>query len=195
MMNIERHSVEDKKYLLNEDFSLNRYGLHVRLVREEDAEFIVKLRTNERNARFIHSTNPNIESQKAWIRNYKEREANGEDYYFIFFSNTLPVGLIRIYNIDYIKKNATAGSWVCEPELPIQIPISILIICREIMFDMLGAEKDCFDVRKGNKQVQRTHKMMGAEIVAEDELNYYFELPNAVFQEKKKDIINLLNIE
>ena len=63
------------------------------------------------------------------------------------------------------------------------------------MFNLLGMEKDCFDVRKGNRQVQRVHKMMGAEIVAEDELNYYFELPKTVFQEKKKDIINLLNIE
>lgn len=180
---------------LPENFELDRYGLHVRLVREEDAEFIIKLRTNERNARYIHSTNSNIESQREWIRYYKEREAKGKDYYFIFFYQNQPVGLIRIYNIDYIKKNATAGSWVCEPELPIQIPICILIICREIMFDMIGVEKDCFDVRKGNKQVQRTHKMMGAEIVAEDELNYYFELPNAVFQEKKKDIINILNIE
>ena len=180
---------------LPSNFELDRYGLHVRLVHEEDAEFIVKLRINERNARFIHSTSPNIETQKAWIRSYKKREANGKDYYFIFSSHSQPVGVIRIYDIDYIKKRATAGSWVCEPELPMQIPISILIICREIMFDMIGAEKDCFDVRKGNKQVQRTHEIMGAEIVAEDELNYYFELPNAVFQEKKKDIINLLNIE
>ena len=177
------------------NFELDRYGLHVRLVREEDAEFIVKLRTNERNARFIHSTNPNIETQREWIKYYKEREANGEDYYFIFYSQDKPVGVIRIYDIDYREKKATAGSWVCEPDLPLQIPICILIICRDIMFNLLGMEKDCFDVRKGNRQVQRVHKMMGAEIVAEDELNYYFELPKTVFQEKKKDIINLLNIE
>ena len=50
------------------------------------------------------------------------------------------------------------------------------------------------DVRKGNKHVQRVHKMMGAEIVAEDEWNYYFELHKEVFDEKKQEIINLLNI-
>lgn len=180
---------------LPSNFELDRYGLHVRLVREEDAEFIVKLRTNERNARFIHATNPNIEDQQEWIKNYKKRETKGEDYYFIFYFEDKPVGVIRIYDIDYMEKKATAGSWVCEPDLPLQIPICILIICREIMFDLLGMEKDCFDVRKGNKQVQRTHKMMGAEIVAEDNLNYYFELPRAIFQEKKKDIVELLNIE
>ena len=180
---------------LPENFELDRYGLHVRLVREEDAEFIVKLRTNERNARFIHVTNSNIAIQQEWIRDYKIRENKGEDYYFIFYSLNRPVGLIRIYDIDYIEAHATAGSWVCEPELPMQIPLSILIICREIMFDILGAEKDCFDVRKGNKHVQHIHKMMGAEVVKEDDLNYYFELPKVVFQEKKKDIVELLNIE
>lgn len=179
---------------LPENFELDRYGLHVRLVREEDAEFIVKLRTNERNARFIHVTNSNIAIQQEWIRDYKKRENKGEDYYFIFYYENKSVGVIRIYDIDYTEKKATAGSWVCEPDLPLQIPICILIICREIMFDLLGMEKDCFDVRKGNKQVQRTHKMMGAEIVAEDDLNYYFELPKSIFREKKNDIINLLNI-
>ncbi len=180
---------------LPENFELDRYGLHVRLVRVEDAEFIVKLRTNERNARFIHVTNSNIAIQQEWIRDYKIRETKGEDYYFIFYFENKPVGVIRIYDIDYRKKKATAGSWVCESDLPLQIPICILIICREIMFDSLGMEKDCFEVRKGNKQVQRTHKMMGAEIVAEDNLNYYFELSRAIFQEKKKDIVELLNIE
>ena len=180
---------------LPSNFELDRYSLHVRLVREEDAEFILSLRTNPVLSKYLHAVENDVDKQRQWIRSYKNREANGKDYYFIFSSHSQPVGVIRIYDIDYIKKRATAGSWVCEPELPMQIPISILIICREIMFDMIGAEKDCFDVRKGNKQVQRTHEIMGAEIVAEDELNYYFELPNAVFQEKKKDIINLLNIE
>ena len=180
---------------LPSNFELDRYGLHVRLVREEDAEFIVKLRTNVRNARFIHATNPNIAVQQEWIKNYKKRETKGEDYYFIFYFENKPVGVIRIYDVDNREKKATAGSWVCESDLPLQIPICILIICREIMFDLLGMEKDCFDVRKGNKQVQRIHKMMGAEIVAEDNLNYYLELPRAIFREKKNDIVELLNIE
>lgn len=180
--------------MIGDNFEIERYGLKFRLVREEDAEFIVKVRTDERNARFIHATDASVEKQVEWIKQYKVREAKGEDYYFIFYAQEQPVGLIRIYDIDYKDKKATAGSWVCVPDLPMQIPISVLIICREILFDTLGMEKDCFDVRKGNKHVQRVHKMMGAEIVAEDELNYYFELPKEVFEEKKHEIINLLNI-
>ena len=179
---------------LPRNIEFDRYGLHVRLVREEDAEFIVRLRTNERNARYIHATSVNIEDQIEWIRNYKSREGRGEDYYFIFYFNEVPVGLIRIYDINIEKNSVTAGSWVCEPDLPMQVPILILIICREIMFDEIGAELDHFDVRKGNKHVQRVHKMMGAEMVSEDDENYYFELTKDDFQVKKNDVLELLNV-
>lgn len=181
---------------ITESFELERYGLHLRMVRMEDAEFIIRLRTDPKLGHYLHATSNDISKQKEWLAVYKKREKRGEDYYFVFETpKGNPIGVIRIYNIDYIAKKATAGSWVCAQNLPIQIPISVLIICREIMFDMLGMEKDCFDVRKTNKQVLRLHKMMGAEMVAEDELNYFFELPKEVFEEKKHEIINLLNIE
>ena len=179
---------------LSDNFELERYGLYARLVREEDVEFIVRLRTNERNARYIHATSANVTDQIEWIRKYKLREERGEDYYFIFYFHEAPVGLIRIYDIDYEKKNVTAGSWVCQPDLPMQVPILILVICREIMFEEIGAELDQFDVRKGNKHVQRVHKMMGAEKVSEDEENYYFELTKNDFQLRKSDVLELLNV-
>lgn len=181
--------------LLPANYKDSQYGLQVRFVTESDAEFIVKLRTNERNARYIHATDVNTEKQVEWIKAYKAREVKGEDYYFIFFMQENPVGLVRIYNIDYEAKTGTAGSWICEPDLPMHIPICIMIICREIMFDKLGLEMDHFDVRKGNKHVQRVHKMMGAEIVAEDEKDYYFELTKSEFENKKREILDLLNIE
>ena len=179
---------------LPDTYELDRYGLHVRLVREEDAEFIVRLRTNERNARYIHATSANVADQVEWIKRYKAREARGEDYYFIFYFCGVPVGLIRIYDINMEKNSVTAGSWVCEQDLPMHVPILILIICREIMFDEIGAELDHFDVRKGNKHVLRVHKMMGAEKISEDEENYYFELTKNDFQVKKCDVLELLNI-
>ena len=69
---------------LPSNFELDRYGLHVRLVREEDAEYIVQLRTNPTKNRYIHSTLNDVKAQKEWIRLYKQREAEGKEYYFIF---------------------------------------------------------------------------------------------------------------
>ena len=74
---------------LPKGFTLDKYGLHVRLVNEDDAAFIVKLRTDERLGQFIHATSPDVEQQKAWIRKYKEREAEGLEYYFIFYKEIL----------------------------------------------------------------------------------------------------------
>ena len=39
---------------LPSNFVLDKYGLHARLVCEDDAAFIVKIRTNENLSRYIH---------------------------------------------------------------------------------------------------------------------------------------------
>ena len=81
------------------DFSLNRYGLFCRLVDESDAEFIVRLRNDDKLSRYIHSSCPDVESQKEWIREYKKREQEGSEYYLIFLKEDKRVGLNRIYRI------------------------------------------------------------------------------------------------
>ena len=45
---------------LSSDFNLDKYGLHVRLVNEDDAEFIVSLRTDPKLSRFIHDTGNDV---------------------------------------------------------------------------------------------------------------------------------------
>ena len=70
---------------LDSDFTYEKYGLQLRFVNEDDAEFIIKLRTDPKLGKFIHSTSSDIEEQKKWIRAYKKREQAGTDYYFIFF--------------------------------------------------------------------------------------------------------------
>lgn len=62
---------------LPNNFELDRYGLHVRLVGEEDAEFIVHLRTDEKLSRYINKTNVGVDKQKEWIKQYKKRERYG----------------------------------------------------------------------------------------------------------------------
>lgn len=59
---------------LENNFSLERYGLYVRLVLEDDAEFINSLRRDLKLSRFISPTEDNVDIQKEWIRNYKQRE-------------------------------------------------------------------------------------------------------------------------
>lgn len=146
---------------LPENFELDRYGLHVRLVREEDAEFIVKLRTNPRLSKYIHFTDCDVIKQRNYICNYKQREYNGEDFYFIFFLHDDPVGVARIYNIE--DATFTFGSWVFKEGLPYWVSIAGAIISREFAFEYLGKEKELETdgTHEDNKGVISFSRMLG----------------------------------
>lgn len=175
---------------LPENFELNKYGLHVRLVREEDAEFIVSLRTDKKLARYLHATDDSVEKQVEWIKQYKIRETAGEDYYFIYDKDGQTIGVNRIYDINYDQEQVTAGSWICKADG--MLSIYTIMILRDIIFDILGAKCDYFDVRKGNKKVQRLHEMCGANKVSSDELNCYYCLTSEAYKQNKEQILKLI---
>ena len=66
---------------------MNKYGIDVRFVEESDAEFILSLRTDPKLSRYLHATDNDVEKQRQWIRKYKEREAHGKEYYFMYIKN------------------------------------------------------------------------------------------------------------
>lgn len=147
--------------VLREDFVLNKYGLSVRFVNESDAEFIVKLRTDDKLSRYIHSTSDNIDKQVHWIKSYKEREKKGIDYYFVFLKDGERLGLNRMYNIH--DRIFTTGSWVFSQEAPFESSILASIIVREIAFETLDLlYEDAFDgCHVENKKVLKFNKMIG----------------------------------
>jgi hypothetical protein len=174
------------------DFETDKYNLHVRLVNEKDANFILQLRTDLRLSKFIHSTDDNINKQIEWIHSYKDREAKGLDYYFIYEYNNSPIGVNRIYNIT--NTIGTGGSWVCKPNLDVNQVMGTILIMRDILFETLNKEKDIFDVRKRNVHVIKTHQMMGAKIVGESDIDFYFELDREVYLERRCYLLDLLKL-
>ena len=125
---------------LPKDFSLKRYGLFCRLVEESDAEFIVQLRTDPKVSSFLHKTSPDVELQKQWIKEYKKREEEGTDYYFIFFKDEKPIGLDRLYDISDTQFNS--GSWVFSTAAPFGSAFLAQFIVREIAFIDWGFLKE-----------------------------------------------------
>ena len=53
---------------------LSTKNIKLELITEDDAEMILKLRTDPKLNKFIFETDPDIEKQKEWIREYKKRE-------------------------------------------------------------------------------------------------------------------------
>lgn len=178
---------------LSEDFSHKALGLEVRLVKEKDVDYILSLRTNKQLTKFIHQTDNDREKQIEWIRNYKKREQEGREYYFIYFHDGKPVGLNRIYNI--FEYYGTIGSWICNPENETEVSLATYILMFDILFEHIKLNITLFDVRKVNKHVWKLHKMLGALSVGESDIDYYFTLNKNTYKSNRVNIINLLNLK
>lgn len=181
--------------MLPNTYELNKYGLHVRLVKEEDAEFIVALRTNPIKARYISATSNSVSDQKSWIKNYKEREAAGTDYYFIYSYQGKLAGVNRIYEIE--GNHFIHGSWIFSDEVPPYSALAAGIIAREIAFETLGLEEeiDTAGVHKDNQGVLQYIRALGAEFTGTRiyPMGEYYtsKLTKETFNENKHKIIRL----
>lgn len=169
---------------------IERYGLTLRFVEQEDAQFIVKLRTDEKLSRFLSPTSSDIKMQQEWIAKYKEREHKGEEYYFITEYQGVICGTTRIYNIE--DDCFEIGSWLFSADSPGGVPVLADIITREFAFEKLKISKCRFEVRKLNKAVVKYHKSYNPQVVGEDELNYYFVLSRESFNERKNKLVPML---
>ena len=116
------------------------------------------------------------------------------DYYFIYSYQGFDFGVNRIYDIEP-EERGTGGSWICKRGIDAELSVSTLLIMRDIMFEILELKFDCFDVRRGNKHVQKIHEMMGAKKVGETDLDFLYQLSKDDYLNKRNDIINLLNIK
>jgi hypothetical protein len=165
--------------------TINEYNIKLRFVEEKDADFILKLRTDSTKSRFISKTDSDVDKQKKWIREYKKREENGDEFYFIASDNiNIDFATYRIYN----KKDdiIEIGSFISKPlyNNPINI-IKVDIIVKTFVFVTLGFQKLNFEVRKENKSVVNYHKKFAPILIKEDELNYYFVLERDNFLSNK----------
>lgn len=184
---------KDHREKLTDDFTMKKYGIDIRLVNEEDTPFILSLRADKWLTRYIHQTDDNEDKQRQWIREYKKRESAGLEYYFIYSKNGKPFGLNRIYAIN--GDSCTSGSWLCTPGTPVNLSISIALINRDIMFDILRLKEDNFDVRKENLKVQKFHLMTGSVKTGETELDILFRATPETHEMGKRKILKLLKID
>lgn len=159
--------------ILPEDFTLDRYGLHVRFVNEDDAGFILGLRTDSKLGQYISATNGDIEKQKEWTRQYKIRERQGLDYYFMFekpLGNRL--GVSRIYEIK--KETFQTGSWIFKKDAPFGSALLGDIICHELAYELFPDGVNFHDIKKDNFSVNKYADQFNPQFIFETELTRYY---------------------
>lgn len=172
----------------------DKYRVRQRLVEERDAEFITMLRSDKSLAKHIHFADGNVEKQREWIRHYKQREALGKEYYFIYESETGQCyGTTRLSDFD--DHSCVAGSWLFLPESPSGLPIFASILTTKFAFDLPNIVYMRFDVRKLNKKVVRYNTTFwNLTKVAEDDLNNYYISTRENFNQRVERLIELVNL-
>jgi RimJ/RimL family protein N-acetyltransferase len=131
------------------------WGVRLRPVQLEDAEFIVWLRNLEHAKGRVGDSAAHPEAQKEWLRSYFERPG---DYYFIIETmNRRPVGAYGIYDIR--DRGAESGRWVIRPEVPAAVPSALVAF--DIAFGTLCLEQLRVKTVSSNQNVLSLNRKLG----------------------------------
>jgi RimJ/RimL family protein N-acetyltransferase len=153
----------------------------LRLVELDDAAFILSLRLDERLNRHITRTDAGFDRQVEWLRQYKEREREKGEFYFIIQDKAgNPCGTLRLY--DFQGDSFCWGSWIMQPGSPGKAALESALLAYRCGFEELGFARSHFEVDKANDRVVAFHQRFGATVVREDEKNYYFQFSRTDFE-------------
>jgi RimJ/RimL family protein N-acetyltransferase len=148
-------------------------NINIKTVEVDDAEFIFTLRQNEFKTKYLSKVTGNIETQKEWINNYKQREKEQKEFYFIIESKSEEkLGLVRMY--DFKDNSFCWGSWLIKENAPKTTAIESALQIYEFAFYKLNFAKSHFEVQKGNDKVIAFHQRFGAKIIDENDKEVFF---------------------
>ena len=166
--------------------------VRMRLANENDAPFILSLRLDSGLNRHLSPVEDDLSKQIDWLRAYKRREELGLEYYFIVESlSGTPFGTVRLYNFD--GDCFTWGSWVLRKDTPPFVAIESAVGVYDLAFRNLGFDRSRFDVRTDNDKVVAFHKRFGAQVVAQDEQNIYFEFLRSEYESARERYARFIN--
>ena len=162
--------------------------VNLREVTLDDAAFILQLRTDAKKSRFLHKTDNDLQKQIDYLKRYFTLE---DEWYFIIENKQHePLGTIRIYDVKF--PCFTGGSWLMKEGSTPQEVFEGDLLLKRYAFEVLGFTRSVFDVRKENKKVVRYHKLCGAQIIDELELDYVFESNKEIYQRTKDQLFEML---
>ena len=166
-------------------------NISLKLVSIDDAKFIIDIRSDKNLSKYLSPTTQNLYDQKKWIEEYKKREHNKKEFYFIIkIKNNISLGTIRIYNI--FDDIFTWGSWILIKDSPNYAALESALTLYSFAFDKMKFIKSTFDVKKENIKVIKIHEKLGAKITNEDNENVYFEFNLQDFEYIKKKFIKFI---
>ncbi len=179
------------------NFDLHASTIYLRLVSENDAAFIYGLRNNERLNTYISKSSTDVESQRIWILDYKNKERIREEFYFIIcrHSDNQPIGTVRLYDFKENPKSFCWGSWILNENKTKYAAVESALLVYKAGFLFLGFEQSHFEVMKGNDKVHSFHLKMGAQKKSEDEKNIYYSFQKNQYEVNKLRYAKFLGVK
>lgn len=147
----------------------------LRPVEVSDYEFVHSLRVAPKSVQFLTPVDNDPLQQKAWLQEYKKREANGTEFYSIIqrLDNDQPVGSLRAYNMDHQASIVNAGSWILNENKTLTSAIESILLMVDLL-NNLGFKSIIIDARKDNKPALRFIKKISQRFHSEDETNEFY---------------------
>lgn len=141
---------------MRHELSLQGAAFRLRPVRDEDAGFIVGLRSDPELGRWLNPTSPRVEDQLSWLARYYERPG---DYYFVIerLSTGAAEGLIGLYDVE--GGEAEWGRWLLKPGSLAAVESAALVY--RCAFELLKLEAVCCRTLAANARVVSFHDSCG----------------------------------
>lgn len=145
---------------MRHDLTLEGPGFRLRPVGDDDAQFILGLRTDPALGRFLHATSSSIGGQLAWMSRYYERPG---DYYFVVEQRkSLDLeGVIAVYDLDSERRSAEWGRWILRHGSLAAVESALLIY--RAAFDTLKLDETYSRTVADNQAVVSFHDSCGIE--------------------------------
>lgn len=159
-------------------------SVKLRMVKVSDAEFIYRLRNRDYVTEFLQPPK-SCNKQRKWIREYKNREAQGADYYFIVLTaHGSPVGTVRLYNVT--ADAFEWGSWVLARERDKSVVEESIILSLWVGFELLKKSRCVLSVKKNNIRGLTVYERAGFSKVYDDGQDFQLCLAMEDFLRKNK---------
>jgi RimJ/RimL family protein N-acetyltransferase len=148
-------------------------GLRILLrdAREEDAAFILSLRTDPRKARFLSPVEDDVARQREWIREYQA--SVGQAYFVVCGLDGEPLGTVRLY--DAQGDSFSWGSWVLKEGAPMFAALESALLVYRLGLQW-GFRAAHFQVHKANASVVAFHERMGAVRTGENDEEVFLRI-------------------
>lgn len=165
-------------------------NIDLRDITVDDAEFVLGLRTDEKKSRFLHETEPDLNRQIEYIKQYKNR--NDSWYFIIVDKSGKRLGTVRIY--DVINNDDFCwGSWLIVDEAPRTTAIESAVMIYDYAFNVLNFTRCHFNVRRDNVNVLRFHEMMGAHRIGETELDILYAYARDTYMAHRNKFLRMFS--